>query len=77
MVEQVHVIGGELLVGDVEGHVFLCGGIDAHGFGHGRIRLLPGLNAGGGMQIESGLQALGVERARKSSGSGKSVLFQV
>ena len=74
MENQIHIIGGELLVGDVEGHVFLRGRIDAHGAGHGRIRLLPGLNARGRMQIEGRLQALLVELVEEVVGVGKEQL---
>jgi hypothetical protein len=57
VVEKVHVVGGVFLVGDVEGDVFPCCGIDAHGFGHGGIGFLPRLDTGGGVHIERGLQA--------------------
>src|ERR1700678_1204837 len=70
MVNQVHVVGGEFLVGDVEGDVFLRCRIDAHGFGHCRISLLPWLDAGGRMEVERGLQALGVDMGKKIAGIG-------
>src|ERR1035441_4137209 len=45
MVEKVHVVGGVLLVCDVEGNCFSRRRIDAHGRGHRGISLLPRLNA--------------------------------
>ncbi len=65
VMQQVHVVDGVFLVGNVEGHIFLCRRIDAHGFGHSRIRRFPGLNARSRMQIEGGLQAFGVEFGEK------------
>src|SRR5271170_1442679 len=58
MVEEIHVIDRELLVGDVEGHIFLGLGIDAHDFSKRRVSILPWLHARGGMQVERSLEAL-------------------
>ncbi len=65
MENQIHVIDGELLVGNVEGHIFLRRRVDAHGRGHGGVRLLPRLNARGRMQVQCRLQAIGVQACQE------------
>src|SRR6266568_552856 len=45
MEDEVEVICGEFLVGDVEGNVLVGRWVDAHGFGHRRVLGFPGLNA--------------------------------
>ena len=71
VVQKVHVVGGVLLVGDVEGNVLPRRGIDAHGPGHGGIGLLPWLHARRRMHIERGLQALLVNLLQEVVGVGK------
>src|SRR6185437_11025213 len=58
MEDKLEVVGGPLFVGWVEGDVFLCCRIDAHGAGHCGVLLLPWLNAGCGVEIERGLEPL-------------------
>ena len=61
MVQEVHVIGSVFPVCDVEGNVFPCGGINAHGLCHHWISVLPRLNAGRRMHIQACLQAVRVQ----------------
>ena len=51
MMQQAHVVGRELLFGDVERHVLLGRGIDAHGPRHRRVSVLPRLYARRRMQV--------------------------
>ncbi len=67
----MEVVGGPFLVSWVEGYEFLGCRVDAHGTGHGRIGLLPRLNARGRMQIERGLQALVVQVFQEGVGIWK------
>jgi hypothetical protein len=71
MVQQIHVVGCELLVGDVEGDILSSRRIDAHLFGHGWIGCFPRLNAGGRVKVECDLQALIVEVSKERLGVGE------
>src|SRR5580700_4042753 len=55
MMQKVHVVCCVVFVSDVEGHVFLCRGIDAHRTGHRGISRFPWLHAGRRMHVEAGL----------------------
>ena len=57
MVQEVHVIRCELLVGDIERHILPGRRIDAHPLRHLCIRVFPRLYARSWMQIQSGLQS--------------------
>ena len=74
MQDQVHVVGGEFLVGEVEGDVLPAGGIDAHGPRHLGIMLFPRLNARCRMQVQAGLQVVGVQPGQELIGIGKEQL---
>ena len=52
MEDEVEVVFGEFLVGDVIRNVLLRRRIDAHGPSHRRIRCLPRLNAGSGCRFK-------------------------
>jgi len=71
MEDQVHVVGGEFLVGEVEGDVLPAGGIDAHGPGHLGVVLLPWLNTRCRVQVQAGLQMVGVQPGQELARIGK------
>ena len=70
-VDEIEIVHGVLLVGDVKGNVQPGRGIDAHRPCHRGIGVFPGLNAGRGMQVERGLQPHGVQIFQELVGIGE------
>jgi hypothetical protein len=74
MVQDAHVVGGKPLVRDVEGDVLPGRRIDAHRRGHRGISLLPRLYPRRRMQVQGGLQTLGMHFSQKLFRARKQLL---
>ena len=68
MMDDVQIISGKALVGNIEGNVLLGGRINAHRLCHLRVAVLPRLNARGRVQVQAGLQPVGVQRDQELVG---------
>src|SRR6185437_17171171 len=71
MEDKLEVVGRPFFVGWVEGNIFLCCRVDAHGASHGWILLFPWLDAGSGVEVERSLQALLMQAGEKVFGVGE------
>src|ERR1700752_4022339 len=68
MKDKIEIVNGPAFVGQIEGNILLGCRIDAHGASHGRILLLPRLDAGGGGKIERAFQSLLMDVGEEGGG---------